>query len=693
MRSVQLIERSPRFSALSPETRLLHEDWHNSTKTSAEAIAAPGTFLKRICAIRDALEEENSELLIDEIISLYNTDKDAVTWIDWDGTYNRILYSDRLQGLKVSATHWLMGQPSVAKHFPIVHFAEGDGAFESSLRTSISNLEEKSLDRLAHELLKSTGHTRELLVTAILSPDTAGMLSIILQHDPHWAKKLGQAKAIKFDVRASALRSDIASVFAKHGLLDRDQEQAIVDEERSRLRVAYLQGRQLEGLVYVNWPHLGNQLDNEFSGQFSLVKRMLLQPNLDDPKTYFDEVVISLSERIAAYILIEGPDNLKTTVSDNLRHGQLPNRFLVAFDRAISFATNALVDPNTLIRELLLTQPASSHWLTSLRTDLISTIKDFNINSLTVWEPNDLKNKVTLAVRDVVKTILGNSNLPQQNELDERPQLSSCLHQLQTILDEFFFAARAELSQRLADYRTKLGNASTTLDATDFAFSDSRKRRFDKHRFFISLREQLDEAEQEALPWIALVKAREQPEAFYLNDVVQLCLVNHRSFGSRQLHVDVAVSERRAKHGIVTLQPEPLLHGRYFVFCETLTRNLLENAFKHSGLGLQCRPKIELILDASRLTFTCRNTVSAARYRYLQAHLPSLQDRATKGNLSAAGEDSGSGLQKARWSFWRFLDVIPTVRLRLIQSPISIEIAIEAKHNHGNIIAQESFDH
>ena len=563
----------------------LYAAWQSNEVKRQDGSAAPTEALALSCEMRDAVSKVDPERLVDMLLKLYNSDPSLTDWLDWDSVYQLLRYSRKQEGLKISAVHYLMGQPFVGRKFPVVVVSEGDGAFESSLRTFIGKLEGKSLDALSTNLKELSGNSRELLVQAILSPDTAQMLSIMLQYDPPWAKKLTKARALAYDVPASALRSGLASTFAKHKLIDSNFARGIIEEEKSRLRVAYLQGRRLDGLVHVDWDRLGEQLDAEFTGQISLVKRMLAEPNLGNSKSYFQKVVVSLAERIAAFILVEAPDNLKITISDSLRHGQLTNRFYSAFDSAVSQAAGGPVDATALIAQLTSQNLERNNWFVGLRHELQVMIKTFNVDCLSVWEPAGLKNAAVMCIERIIPQLLESPNGASVST----EAVSNCLPDIERLLRSFFQAARTELSTRIQTYLGYVKDLTDNPSVESVALSGPANKVLDKHRFVLALRDYLAEAAAEAIPWIALTESREEPEAFQLNDVVQLCLLNHRSSGTRQASVEVIVSERRVDQGVVVLATAPLLQGRYFDLFETVTKNLLANAFSHSGLGLHTR--------------------------------------------------------------------------------------------------------
>ena len=666
--------------SLNESTRSLQKAWTSKIEHSLEPNTKLARSLSHICALRAAIDTADAESVLEQVLSLYNLDPAIMEWLNWDDIYRTLRNSTRIEGLHSCAIHLLMGQPHVRRKFPVVAFAEGEGAFESSLRSAVGKFTDKSLENLSDGLKGISGRCRTLLVDAILDSDTAAALSVLLQHNASWAKQLTNTRSLAYDIRASAVRSDLAKAFAKHQLLDKDRAQAIIGEEQSRLRVAYLQGRQLDGVVYVDWRRIGESLDLEFSGPIDLVRRMLEEPTLKSRTRYCEHVAKELAERMTTLFLVEGPDNLKTTISDTLRHGQLLNRFMIAFDRAISHAAATSLDVSALIAEL----SARGNWLIDLRTDLVARIHAFNADCLTVWEPSNFKTEVFEVFKRQIEERL-------QSTKPSAP-LSGCLQEIQNLLRNFLSQARRELSTRIEQYYKHIAELSQSTKESNFVLPISDHHTFDKHRFFLALRDNVAEAEQEASPWISLTDSRQDPDPFYFSDLVQFCLINHRPISGKQLNVTTTVSERRAAEGAVVQSTPPMIKGKYFVFLETAVKNLLSNALSHSGNGLQTRISIELIYSKNHLTLSCRNTVSSARYKVLSEKLPEIEAMANSGNVSVAGNDKGSGLLKVSWAFKRALATFPFVTLKFAPRGLVLQISFTARHSQGTII-EENLDH
>ena len=181
--------------------------------------------------------------------------------------------------------------------------------------------------------------------------------------------------------------------------------------------------------------------------------------------------------------------------------------------------------------------------------------------------------------------------------------------------------------------------------------------------FYTALSKSLQDALEEATKWVSLVKVSEDPIAFNLNDVVQLCLLNYRVNSTREIPVKTIVSKHTAVHGTVVYSDPPMISGIYFALLETTVSNLIANVMKHSGLGRRARIEIELIDARRRITVICRNSLSAPRAR-TAAMRAKIFEKELRGSVSdRAGQDKGSGLSKVRRMWIKHLKNAPRILL------------------------------
>lgn len=620
------------------------------------------TILEMLAAIETASDGDNARALAQSILRLHSYDQTAVVWLNWSAIYRCIDRSPRLADFEMSTVHLLMGLPFMVRHFPLVNMAVGDGAFESSLRAAVRKLRDKSLSTLVQGVAKVPEGSRRTLIDALLRHDAALVLCALLQYDPPWAKKLIQAQSLSFDARATAFRHDAAKAFLAGDLIPKQYAEAIQNDAISALRVAYLRGRQLQGLVHLQLSRAQELLSSTLTDSLHFVRRMLDMSELEDPDTYMDNVADVLSSWFTDYVLISGPDDVKTTVSDSLRHGQLPNRFLQAFDKALTLTVPSITDTTRFWTDLE-NAPGSLGWLLTMRQSLVVAIKQFNETSLSVHEDGALYGDVKTKMYEYILGLLKVARMEGAMRLES----SDWQPQVQGAVDKFLSIARKKLNSKIEGYQKQIARIPQTPDGE----TQATTKKINRANFQEALGQQLGDALGDATRWMAL--ATEERLPFSLNDVVQLCLITHSPTSGQPLAIGSRMSEMRGDTPVV-LQKERLISGEYFEFIETLCKNLIGNYFSHSGLGRDVRATIELTLADDELIIRSSNTVSSARYKALQGTLSKLQSSVSLPNLAQAAEDKSSGLIKMIWACNRAFGVKPDMRLTLDAPPFSFNI-------------------
>jgi hypothetical protein len=359
------------------------------------------------------------------------------------------------------------------------------------------------------------------------------------------------------------------------------------------------------------------------------------------------------------------------------------------------------MEANVLLTELQGSDRGQTHWLLYLRQKLVSDIRHFNEQYLSVSAPSSFFTEtVAIVARWITTNIQGTGN----------GDMADCLPAIRDHFIRFLSRACTELATLIASY---LSNSKTISPSEarqlGVELSPSYGPSLDKNKFLVALHDKLTEAKRDASRWIALATSQDIPQAFRLLDVVELCLLNYHSGSNQEIIVSTTVSERRPGKGIVAFSEAPLIKGAYFELLETIIKNLISNAFAHSGLGLQTRLYFDLVHSVDHVVIRCRNTISPAKFRTLKAIVGHLEAEANKDIPAKAGEDIGSGLQKVRRAYKRSLDTIPTVTLSLktrdavagtktsdsltprdqASHPFMFQIVIEAKHPHGSVLSEK----
>jgi hypothetical protein len=90
------------------------------------------------------------------------------------------------------------------------------------------------------------------------------------------------------------------------------------------------------------------------------------------------DVCDTIADTIVQFIIINGPDDIKTVISTSLRHNQLPTRFVNSSDQALRFSLARNIDIERTFDHLKKNRKMQMHWLLYLREKLDATIDDFN---------------------------------------------------------------------------------------------------------------------------------------------------------------------------------------------------------------------------------------------------------------------------------------------------------------------------
>lgn len=604
--------------------------------------------------------------IIEAIIELFNIDEQLVYWVNWYDVYDAICSAERIVGIEVAFFYLLASSDEVGEHFPDVRLAVGDGAFDTALRGSFQTLASRDIATLVAELRSVPGEAGRKLATAILRHDTASKFSTFLNYDAPWAKRLVQAQSLSFDGRAAAFRRDAARAFQKAKLIDEARSQQVQREAESILKVAYLRGRQLEGLVHVDFSKARDYLRTNYSNAIAMVQNLVSMSPTSADAEYRTDVADFISDNLTNHFLISGPSNLRTIVSDSLRHGQLPNRFLQAFDKAIRLTQPSVSDVGRFLTNGESTEQLGSE-LPALRADIKNEILSFNREYLSV-ERND---RLYVQIQQASKSHVDRSISAGNFEND-----TAWMAEMKTAIEDFLFDAREGLVHRMSAFVASLDNRllspSKELPPTSKAF---KLQSFKAH-----LKQQIHEALRDTSQWIAIAKEGISIPHFTLEDLVELCLVNYSPTGGRRPSFKTYLSSRRRNIGVVLAASGTQIDGAYFELVESICKNLIGNCFEHSGLGADTRARLEFVVGSGKITVTFWNTLSPAAYIEREKTLPDLRKRTTALSLEQAAQDTSSGTAKMSWACNRVFGKMPKISFELDSNASAFKTILEIQH-------------
>lgn len=610
--------------------------------------------------LQTALDNYNAHTTITALIDLYELDPKALIWVNWASVSDCLESSERLVGFDVTLVKLLMSETSVRERFPIIAISVGDGQFESALRSAVRNLKSKKLSDIANAVNLLPAKAASHLCAAILRHETALMLSSVIGYDPAWAKKLTGAKSLSFDVRATAFVRDAARAFEKNGVLTKLKSREFQTDAESALRVSFLKGRQMKGLVHVKLDSSQKVFVAKFVESVSFVRSLVKNAKIKNAEQYTKDQSIRFSKEMTDYILISGPDDVRTIVSDSLRHGQVPNRFLLSFDNAIKLAVPSIGDVPAFLKQIEDIEH-DKHQLWILRTELVSLIKSFNEQNLTISENREIYRKIQSTMQQQFFDLLTQPKFHDSNTLKWRKEVLSHV-------STFLSNARQEFRTCINEYvKRHFDSPKNEGLLSSLGFRGLKE----------AMSEQLKLALEDCLKWMDLVDEDTRPTSITFGDIVQLCLLEHSAGTVKQLSVNVINSERSSVEGILVIEQERQIPGRFYELLETVSKNIIGNCYRHSGLGREARIRLEMIIGDNRLTFKSTNNVSLAQYNNLQHKLDGLNNSIRRPNLEAAARDEASGFHKIAWAINREFGVLPTMRVSLQARPKGINIDID----------------
>lgn len=617
---------------------------------------------QQFCNMEAAIAVGDATDLIDSLIAIYNLDSALVEWINWEEAYDCICEAPRFEGLKMAFFYLLTSADDVGTQFPDVSLAVGEGAFDSALRGAFKPLSSREITVLVSELRQIPGAAGRALASAILRHETASNFSTHLNYDAPWARRLAQAQSLSFDGRAAAFRRDAARAFLKAKLIEPTLSARVQREAEKHLRVAYLRGRQLEGLVHINFEYARKHFNETYKNSIMLAQRMVASSSSGADLKYQADVSDLISEEFTRFLLINGPINLRTTISDSLRHGQLPNRFLQAFDKAIATTSSTAVDISGLISAN--SSPSDKlNWMVNLRSQLKDCVLKFNQDYLSVQEDDALYQRIHRSVQEFVER-----SIRDKHAHDDNVWIAS----VRDAIEDVLFTARDALVAVISDFINLAGQVSEEGINND--------RTFKRKSFLENLSSQLKDAIKDTSQWIALAKEGVGIAHFSLEDVVELCMVNFSPTGSRRPALKATLSRRRGNSGVVITPPEVQINGCYFDLVETICKNLIGNCFSHSGLGADTRGHLEFVVSGGKISVFFRNTLSPEAMEDLKSNLQSLRKRASSIALERAGEDHSSGTAKMAWACHREFGALPKITLDVDDKRCEYRAVLEMQH-------------
>src|SRR5262249_37073708 len=136
--------------------------------------------------------------------------------------------------------------------------------------------------------------------------------------------------------------------------------------------------------------------------------------------------------------------------------------------------------------------------------------------------------------------------------------------------------------------------------------------------FLDLLETRLQKAFEEISDWLGLAKITTDVPDFELIDLIRFEAVSLIFSDFKKLHFTHGSFFKREGR-MVRMTSEPRIRGAYFEVIQEIIHNLISNALKHSGLGMNTHINMSLQVDDSDLIFRCVNTFSKKRFGAISA--------------------------------------------------------------------------
>ncbi|WP_224702710.1 hypothetical protein [Devosia aquimaris] len=640
-------------------------------------------IILKIREIAYSIDRNDFSRTVEQIVELYNTDPYSCWFLDWTSLTIAIRREPRIVSPEMALVNLLCGHPNVGRRHRSVRIRKGDGAYESSMLSLVDSFPNPKIFSLAKSAEGLSGFARSMYLSSLLKPSTIAVLAVALNHQPEWIQPLLQSAELRDDAKLSALRSDLATELAQLGMLEDEEANYILREEEATLGVLFLRGHKMLGTLRISWEDTGKQIASYFGDRLQFAKR-LVDLNANEEDQIVPRMSALLASQIVSFVMLDGPDNVKTAISDGLKHNQLLNHFISAFQDAVTESRRsgrAQGYTPTRLRPLTADgQPTEvGALLNRLHDELTSAIKAYNTRHLAV----DPESTVFVRSSTVVTRLL-NADLAQpQNVLNANETIYKAVKLIKSEVDYFLSKAREELARTVQEYLIRITAIIPSEDWEGWGHDELGHTRFTE-----ALSMQLATAVGEAARWIAIADPDERIEHFKFSNLVKLVALSHRP--ERPNLISSTTSRIIPGEGVVVTSSEYEVSGKFYAFLDSVCKNLISNGFKHSNMGKATKIQIELQVGRNELRVICQNTISTATAAKIRNELPELVRSANQASPKKAAEDTGSGLQKIIARGLQSLGSKPQIRLRLLSNPRRLEVGVILKHKGGSAIYEAS---
>lgn len=611
--------------------------------------------------VRVALHTRNASGLIDAVIALHALDVALVEFLPWD-RISRAVSTLEVPDVRTAFLTYLMTEDEVRTRYPRVALRFGKGALIADLMDLVGppGRGDPLLGFLTR-IADLPGPAATALTRAVL--DRAIMERLASSLQPPGRRLPGSERH-----RISLMTLTALRIASQKGLVPDTEIDRRFGRELDALRFDLLQGQFRTGRVRVAWPELSRDLAGFLSENLPL-EAMAMGGAASTALT--PRLAAYSAQAITAFLLQDSEYAINQALSSALRHGVILPRYLRAFDDALqaAWSGHGLISwEDHQVRQRL---GDEGRLVVEMRERVSDLVKEF----MDRWLTADTASRFSTALQEELKARI-TRHFVAGRAADSGALRRSIIGAAQVELRNFLAVAgralidevRRPIAAELKALRRAVKNGNHELKSC-----------------VDSLETCLHPAHDEVRRWMQPVARVGPAQPFLLDDIVRLHLLSTALHDRDKLKIGTSV--------LIDGVPRPVrqIRGQYLAFFEEVVRNLLSNALKNSGDGLQTQAELRLSVSRDKMVLSCSNAINPDQVQTVIARHADTVAQAQKRSASQAQKDHKSGFQKIRLACKRAFARqpvinIPPVSRRMRRFVIEIELPLP----EGGLFLEES---
>lgn len=591
-----------------------------------------------------ALDRGDRSEIYATVIDIFCFDRGLVKFLDWARITAAVRRSYDVTVESAFVT-MLLNEPDVKANHAKAALSMGKGAFIGDITAllRVGGQQKEDLGKILGYIKNLPGPAAQAMTQAVLSRDIVERLAAALvrrssQRRPGLSS--GDSVYISF-LRVAALK-DAAS----RSLLPRAVVTTEVDSEIQQVRYNYFQARMRVGRVRVPWSDIKSAAKRilEETAPIGLLKTLAAK---DAAEEVIPRLVQFIAEKLNTYILYDGPVSIDHALSDNLRHGIVLPRFLKTFDDALQTISRRHALAGWESDQLRSIFSVNSEAILSFRDFVSDRVKAFVDGDLVVQPKGELHNSVLTGITSALDVYFRSEVKKRSIKPETR---------VARVAERCVRSALKDAGRKLSDdIRRKIMTELRALRA------DCKKTGHTQTKEFLDcLETNLHGAIEEVRQWIGVADQTGDVIPFTLKDVVDLELLTTQFNVLKRLKVKV--DQELTKADGQTIE-NFAIQGKYLAAFESIVHNLMSNAFKYSGAGLQSDVSFQLKLNSNKLFVRAENKISATNVADVIKNYSRTVALARKMIGPEVRQDKQSGFQKIRSALTREFSADPTINI------------------------------